>query len=47
MLPVAFEEFELGCIFFASFFLFKKYQQIRLLEVFKVLAEMGCNWQAD
>ena len=24
MLPVVFEEFELVCIFFASFFLFKK-----------------------
>ena len=30
-----------------QFFLFKIYQQIRSLEKFKVLAEMGRGWQAD
>ena len=30
-----------------QFFLFKKSQQIRSLDAFKVLAEMGRDWQAD
>ena len=29
------------------FFLFRISQQIQLLEASKVLAEMGCGWQAD
>ena len=31
----------------SSFFRFKKFQQIRLLEAFKISAKMGCGWQAD
>ena len=30
-----------------QFFLFEKSQQMWSLEAFKILAEMGCGWQAD